>query len=64
MNPIPAPPLPDQGTPHRLWPDCHSSARALGIVSAASRDRRLWVVVANDARGLDQLRREDRILCR
>jgi transcription-repair coupling factor (superfamily II helicase) len=58
MTPIPVPPLPDQRAPHRLWPDCHSSARALTIASAARTDQRLWVVLANDARSLDQLRRE------
>jgi transcription-repair coupling factor (superfamily II helicase) len=58
MTPIPVPPLPDQGAPHRHWPDCHSSARALAIATASRADRRPWVVLANDARSLDQLRRE------
>jgi transcription-repair coupling factor (superfamily II helicase) len=58
MTTIPVPPLPDQRAPHRYWPDCHVSARALTIASAARKDPRLWVVLANDARSLDQLRRE------
>ena len=58
MNAIPVPPLPDQGAPHRLWPDCHSSARALTIASAARLHQSPWVVQVNDARSLDQLRRE------
>jgi transcription-repair coupling factor (superfamily II helicase) len=57
MTAIPLPPAPDQKAPHRRWPDTHPSARALGIVSTAQADRRLWVVLANDARSLDQLRR-------
>ncbi|MEO6368968.1 MAG: transcription-repair coupling factor [Steroidobacteraceae bacterium] len=58
MTPIPLPPLPDRGSPERHWPQCHSSARALSIASAATADPRLWVVLADDARSLDQLRRE------
>jgi transcription-repair coupling factor (superfamily II helicase) len=58
MTPIPVPPLPDRSTPHQVWPDCHPSARALAIATAAQADSRPWVVLADDARSLDQLRRE------
>jgi transcription-repair coupling factor (superfamily II helicase) len=58
MTALPVPPLPDQGNPHRVWPHCHSSARALQIATAAQADQRLWVVIADDARSLDQLRGE------
>ncbi|MEO6081068.1 MAG: transcription-repair coupling factor [Steroidobacteraceae bacterium] len=58
MTPIPFPPLPDRNAPHQLWPDSHSSARALTVAAAAQTDSRLWVVLADDARSLQQLRRE------
>jgi transcription-repair coupling factor (superfamily II helicase) len=58
MNPVPVPALPDAGNALRLWPPLHSSARALAIAQAARADRRLWVVLVEDARRLDQLRRE------
>jgi len=58
MTPIPVPPLPDRSTPQQVWPNCHPSARALAIATAAQADSRPWVVLADDARSLDQLRRE------
>ena len=58
MISLPVPALPDAGQPLRLWPPLHSSARALALAQAARADRRLWVVLAEDARRLDQLRRE------
>ncbi len=57
MNPVPVPAPPDKGQA-RLWPPLHSSARALALARAARADRRLWVVLVEDARRLDQLRRE------
>src|SRR5688572_2258172 len=58
MNPVPVPAPPDPAQVLRLWPPLHASARALALAQAARADRRLWVVLADDARRLDQLRRE------
>src|SRR5690606_20298219 len=54
--PVPAPPVP--GTAVRRWPPLHSSARALALATAARADPRLWVVLVEDSRRLDELRRE------
>src|SRR5690606_23798150 len=56
LLPVPAPPAP--GTGVRRWPPLHSSARALALATAARHDPRLWVVLVEDARRLDRLRRE------
>jgi len=58
MRAIPVPASPDSATALRHWPLLRGSARALTLASAARRDRRLWVVVADSARDLDRLRRE------
>jgi transcription-repair coupling factor (superfamily II helicase) len=58
MSAIPVPASPDQSPAPRHWPLLQGSARALTLATAAQRDRRLWVVVADSARELDQLRRE------
>ncbi|HTQ36451.1 MAG TPA: transcription-repair coupling factor [Steroidobacteraceae bacterium] len=42
----------------RRWPPLAGSARALALATAARTDRRPWVVIADTARGLEQLRRE------
>ena len=54
--PVPAPPA--AADPVRRWPPLHSSARALALSAAARADARLWVVLVEDARRLEQLRRE------
>jgi transcription-repair coupling factor (superfamily II helicase) len=58
MMPIPVPLPPDAGQALRVWPPLQSSARTLALATAARADGRLWVVLAPDARHLDQLRRE------
>ncbi len=57
MTAIPLLPLP-HAAQRQPWPALHMSARALALATAAQNDERLWVVLANDARSLDQLRRE------
>jgi transcription-repair coupling factor (superfamily II helicase) len=58
MTSIPAPAPPASAATARHWPSLHSSGLALALVNAARADRRLWVVLAEDARRLDALRRE------
>ena len=58
MTAIPVPVPPDAARPLLAWPALHSSARALALATAARADRRLWVVLVEDERRLDQLRRE------
>ncbi|MBK9252794.1 MAG: hypothetical protein IPM70_13335 [Proteobacteria bacterium] len=57
MYPKDALPLPDAAHPLRQWPRGSVSAQALALAHAAARDSRPWVVVAPDARTLDQLQR-------
>ncbi|MCC6632392.1 MAG: transcription-repair coupling factor [Gammaproteobacteria bacterium] len=57
MYPKDALPLPDAAHPLRQWPRGSVSAQALALAQAAARDSRPWVVVAPDARTLDQLQR-------
>ncbi len=58
MSAIPVPAGPDQGHPLRHWPLLEGSARALALATAAAADSRLWVVLSDNARSLDRLRRE------
>ena len=58
MSAIPVLPGPDESQPLRHWPWLEGSARALALATAAGADRRLWVVLADNARELDRLRRE------
>src|SRR5690606_17018317 len=58
MTSIPVPAPPAAGTNSRRWPPLHSSGRALALATAARSDARLWVVLVEDARRLEQLRRE------
>ncbi|HMA12315.1 MAG TPA: transcription-repair coupling factor, partial [Steroidobacteraceae bacterium] len=57
MYPTDALPLPDAAHPLRQWPRGPVSAQALALAQAAAADARPWVVVAPDARALDQLQR-------
>ena len=57
MYPKDALPLPDAAHPLLQWPRGSVSAQALALAHAAARDSRPWVVVAPDARTLDQLQR-------
>ncbi len=57
MTAIPVPAVP-AGTSLQQWPPLHSSGRALALSAAARADRRLWVVLVEDARRLETLRRE------
>jgi transcription-repair coupling factor (superfamily II helicase) len=57
MHPTQALPLPDAAHPLRQWPRGTVSAQALALAQAAAADARPWVVVAPDARALDQLQR-------
>ncbi len=52
------PPRPDARIPGLAWQGLHGSARALAIASAAAADDRLLLVIAPDARALDDLERE------
>src|SRR5690606_13222593 len=54
--PVPAPPTDRDSV--RRWPPLHSSGRALALATAARADTRLGGVLVEDARRLDQLRRE------
>jgi transcription-repair coupling factor (superfamily II helicase) len=56
MTELPLLPLPASG--EQRWPELPGGARALALATAAAADRRLWVVVADDARGADLLRQE------
>ncbi|MDR2216168.1 MAG: DEAD/DEAH box helicase, partial [Nevskiaceae bacterium] len=56
MTPLPLLPTPPSG--EQRWPALPGSARALALATAAAADSRLWVCVADDARGGDLLRRE------
>ncbi|MET0281362.1 MAG: transcription-repair coupling factor [Steroidobacteraceae bacterium] len=56
MSAIPIFPLP-AAAQRQPWPALPMSARALAIATAAQQDDRLWVVLGDDARSLDQLRR-------
>jgi transcription-repair coupling factor (superfamily II helicase) len=58
MTILPVPASPSAPDSVRHWPPLHSSARALALATAAQADSRLWVVLVEDARRLDQLRRE------
>jgi transcription-repair coupling factor (superfamily II helicase) len=58
MSVIPVPAAPDKGTTPRRWPRLQGSARALALATAAEATGGLWVVLVDDARRLDQLRRE------
>ena len=55
---LPDPPRPDARNPRLSWRGLHGSARALAIAQAAAADERLLLVVAADARALDDLARE------
>ena len=55
---LPEPPRPDARNPRLSWRGLHGSARALAIAQAAAADERLLLVVAADARALDDLARE------
>lgn len=55
---LPDPPRPDSRTPRLGWCGLHGSARALAIAQAAAADDRLLLVIAADARALDDLARE------
>ena len=57
MYPTDALPLPDAAQPLRRWPRGSTSAQALALSQAAAAGARPWVVVASDARALDQLQR-------
>jgi transcription-repair coupling factor (superfamily II helicase) len=58
MSVIPVPATPDKGTTLRRWPQLHGSARALALATAAEAAGGLWVVLVDDARTLEQLRRK------
>ncbi|MEY2853925.1 MAG: transcription-repair coupling factor [Pseudomonadota bacterium] len=56
MTDLPHLPVPAAG--EQRWPALPGSARALALATAAARDKRLWVLVADDARSADLLRPE------
>jgi transcription-repair coupling factor (superfamily II helicase) len=55
---IDLPHLPVPAAGEQCWPALPGSARALALATAAARDPRLWVLVADDARSADLLRPE------
>jgi transcription-repair coupling factor (superfamily II helicase) len=52
------PPRPDAAHPKIHWHALHGSARALALAEAAAADTRLYLIIAADARSLDELARE------
>jgi transcription-repair coupling factor (superfamily II helicase) len=57
------PPRPDAAHPRIHWHALHGSAPALALAEAAAADSRLYLVIAADARSLDELARELSFFC-
>ena len=58
-NAIPAPPTPSRAAQSRQrWHQLYGSARSLALAEAVESDTRPYLVIARDARELDQLRSE------
>jgi transcription-repair coupling factor (superfamily II helicase) len=60
MTPLLSPPVPDPATPRLRWHQLYGSAAALALAEAMRADRRLYVVIADDARALERLSAEVR----
>jgi transcription-repair coupling factor (superfamily II helicase) len=60
MTPLLSPPVPDSATPRLRWHQLYGSAAALALAEAMDADRRLYVVIADDARSLERLSAEVR----
>src|ERR1700736_2906443 len=60
MTPLLHPPVPSAALPRLRWHQLYGSAAALSLAEAARADRRLYVVIADDARELEQLTAEVR----
>ena len=60
MTPLLYPPVPTATTPRLRWHQLYGSAAALALAEAMRADRRLYVVIADDARALERLSAEVR----
>ena len=60
MTPLLSPPVPTATTPRLRWHQLYGSAAALALAEAMRADRRLYVVIADDARALERLSAEVR----
>ncbi|HEX4387165.1 MAG TPA: transcription-repair coupling factor [Steroidobacteraceae bacterium] len=60
MTPLLSPPVPTATTARLKWHQLYGSAAALALAEAMRADRRLYVVIADDARALERLSAEVR----
>jgi transcription-repair coupling factor (superfamily II helicase) len=60
MTPLLSPLVPNSATPRLRWHQLYGSATALALAEAMGADRRLYVVIADDARSLERLSAEVR----
>jgi len=60
MTPLLSPPVPSALTPRLRWHQLYGSAAALALAEAMRAERRLYVVIADDARALERLSAEVR----
>jgi transcription-repair coupling factor (superfamily II helicase) len=58
MSALLHPPTPSASRPSLRWHQLYGSAAALALAEAAQADRRLYVVIADDVRGLERLSAE------
>ena len=55
MSTLLHPPTPTAASPRLYWHQLYGSAAALALAEAARADRRLYVLIADDARALERL---------